>query len=69
MALRTGIVAATLIAKHLCRTLTHFRPAINGVIAFAVTETTITSGQAATLASWLDGVQGACDILRAITHY
>ncbi len=69
MALRTGIVAVTLVAKHLCRTLTHFRPAINAVISSAVGAGTITSGQATTVGVWLDGVQGACDILRHITGY
>jgi hypothetical protein len=69
MALRTGIVAATLVVKHLCRTLTHFRPAINTVIAAAVGGGSITTAQATTLGSWLDAAQAACDILRAISGY
>lgn len=69
MALRTGISAATKIAEHLCRLLTAYRPAINTVIAAAVTAGTITSGQAATAGTWLDGAQTACAVLKAVSGY
>lgn len=69
MALRTGIVIVTLLVEHICRVLTTYRPAINGVIANAVTATTISSAQAATLETWLDGIQAACAVLKTISGY
>lgn len=69
MALRTGIVAATIFVKHLCHVLETWRPPINAVIAAAVTSGTITSAQAATLGTWLDGAQSACAIIRTVSGY
>ena len=69
MALRTGIVILTLLVKHICRVLATWRTPISGVIAAAVTSSIITSGQAATLNTWLDGAQTACDVLRTVTDY
>lgn len=69
MALRTGMAVATLILEHLCRVLTAYRPAMNAVIASAVSAGTITSAQAGTLGTYLDGAQAACAILKTITGY
>lgn len=69
MALRTGIVALTLFIKHICHLLTTYRPAIDVVIAAAVSASTITSAQAASLKAWLDGAQAACDVVRAVSGY
>jgi len=69
MALRTGIVVLTLIVEHICRLLTAYRPAMNGVIAAAVTADTITASQANTIGAWLDGAQAACAILKAVSGY
>lgn len=67
--LRTGIVIVTLLVKHICRVLAIYRPAINGLIAAAVTSSTITSVQAGILNTWLDGAQTSCDIIREISGY
>jgi hypothetical protein len=69
VALRTGIVVLTLIVEHICRLLNTYRPAINGVIAAAVSGGNITSAQATTLGTWLDGAQAGCAILKTITGY
>jgi len=69
MALRTGIVVLTLITEHICRLLNTYRPAMNAVIAGAVTAGSITSSQATTLGTWLDGAQAGCAILKTITGY
>lgn len=69
MPTRTGIAALTQAVKHICRILTSFRPAVNGVIQAAVTAGTITPAQSAVVNSWLDAAQGACDILRAVSGY
>jgi hypothetical protein len=69
MATRTGIAVLTVIVKHVCRLLTTFRPSIDQVIATAVANSLITSGQATTLKAWLDGAQAACDILRLVSGY
>jgi len=69
MPLRTGIVALVLLVKHICRVLATWRTPISGVIASAVSSSLITSSQAATLNTWLDGAQTACDVLRTITDY
>jgi hypothetical protein len=69
MALRTGIVVLTLIVEHICRLLNSYRPAINGVIASAVTAGNITSSQATTIGLWLDGAQTACAILKTVSGY
>lgn len=69
MLLRTGIVAATLFIKQLCHTLNTYRPAIDGVIAAAVTADLITTTQADILKTWLNGAQTACDIIRTISGY
>jgi len=67
--LKTGMVIATLLIKHLCRILTTYRPVMNQVIAAAVAESVITDVQAAILNTWLDGAQTACNIIRDITNY
>jgi len=69
MALRTGMAIVTLLVMHICRTLNAYRPAMNAVIAAAVTAGTITSGQATTIGTWLDGAQAACAILKTVTGY
>jgi hypothetical protein len=69
VAVRTGIVALVQLIKHACRILTKFRPAIDQVIAAAVTGGVITSIQQGVLKTWLDGAQVACDILRQVTGY
>jgi len=69
LALRTGIVVLTLIVEHICRLLTAYRPAMNVVIAAAVTAETITSAQATTINAWLDGAQAACAVLKAVSGY
>jgi aspartate ammonia-lyase len=69
MAVRTGIVALTLAIKHGCHLLNVFRPAIDTVIANAVTGNVITSAQSTTLKTWLDGMQAACDIIRVVSGY
>jgi len=69
MALRTGLAVLTVLVKHICRLLTTYRPAMDQVIAAAVAGSLITSVQAGILATWLDGAQTACDILRIVTGY
>jgi hypothetical protein len=69
MATRTGMSEATQIAKHLCRLLAAFSPAMRSVISASVTSSVITAEQGATLNIWLDGANSACDVLRAITGY
>lgn len=69
MALRQGIVELTQIVKHICRILIKYRPVINTVIDAAVSGGHITSAQAATLKTWLDGASAACDVLKAVTGY
>jgi len=69
MAVRTGIAVLTIAVKGICRTLTVYRNAINGLIAAAVTGGVISSTQAAILGTWLDGAQAACDILRSVSGY
>jgi hypothetical protein len=69
MAERTGIAQLTLIVKHICRLLAKFRPAINTVIAAAVSGGHITAEQSVTVNVWLDAASGACDILRMISGY
>jgi hypothetical protein len=68
-ALRTGIAALTVAVKHICKLLTTYRPAINGLIDAAVSGGHITSSQATTLKSWLDGASAACDVLRIVSGY
>lgn len=69
MAVKTGIVAATLFVKSLCHVLLRYRPAMDAVIASAVSAGHITSVQAATLETWLNGAQAACDIIRTVSGY
>jgi hypothetical protein len=69
MALRTGIVVLTLLVEHICRVLNTYRPAINGVIAAAVTAGSISSSQATTIGTWLDGAQAGCAILKTVSGY
>lgn len=69
MALRTGIVAATIFIKQLCHVLLTYRTAIDGVVAHAVSIGVITSVQAAVLTTWLDGAQTACNVIRAVSGY
>jgi hypothetical protein len=69
MATRTGIVALVQLAKHACRILTTFRPAIDSLIAAAVTAGSITTAQQTTLESWLNLTQAACDVLKVVTGY
>ena len=69
MAVKTGIVAATLFIKQLCHVLIKFRPAIDTVIASAVSGSIITSTQAGILTTWLDGAQTACNIIRVVSGY
>jgi hypothetical protein len=69
MATRTGMSEATQIAKHMCRLLASFSPAMRVAISSAVTAALITSEQGVTLNIWLDGTNAACDVLRAITKY
>lgn len=69
VALRTGMAIATQVVKHLCRILITYRPAMDGVLAAAVTGSIITAAQKATLDAWLDGASAACDILRLVSGY
>jgi len=69
LALRTGIAAATIVIKHLCRILIAYRPAMDAVLAAAVTAGTITTTQRDILKTWLDGAQSACDIIRVVSGY
>lgn len=69
MALRTGIAAATLFIKELCRVLRTYRPAIDGVVTTAVSGGLITAAQKVLLDSWLDGAQAACDVIRLVSGY
>jgi len=69
MALRTGIAVLTLIVEHICRILTTYRPAINGVIAQGVTAGVISTIQSQVLATWLDGANTACAVLKAVSGY
>jgi len=67
--LKTGMAVMTKITIHACRIITKFRPTMDTVIDGAVGSGSITSAQATELKLWLDGVAGACAILKAITHY
>lgn len=69
MAIRTGIVAATLFIKHLCHVLITYRTAIDGVVNAAVSGGVITSTQRDILFTWLNGAQTACDIIRSVSGY
>lgn len=69
MAFRTGMVILTLLVEHICRLLATYRTAMNAVIAAAVTGSVITSTQATTIGTWLDGAQAVCAILKTITGY
>lgn len=69
MALRTGIVAATLFIKSLCHVLLTYRSTMNSVIQAAVTGGFITTVQRDILYTWLDGAQTACDIIRTVSGY
>jgi len=69
MALRTGIVAATLYIKLLCHVLVTYRSKIDSVIAAAVSGSIITTVQADILKTWLDGAQTSCNIIREISGY
>lgn len=67
--LRTGMAVATQIIKHLCRILQVYRPAMNDVIAAAVSAGHISAAQQLLLNSWLDGAAAACDVIRIVTGY
>jgi hypothetical protein len=67
--LRTGMAIATQVVKHLCRILITYRPAMDGVLAQAVTAGHITAAQKLLLDSWLDGAAAACDVLRLVSGY
>lgn len=69
MAVRTGIAAATIAIKQLCKLLHIFRPSISSLISAAVTAGKITSSQATILNNWLDAAQNACDIIRLVSGY
>lgn len=69
MPVKTGIVAAVVFVKELCRVLRVWRPAIDGVVNQAVTSGLITTGQKAQVDQFFDVAQGACDVLRIITGY
>jgi len=67
--LRTGISVAAKVAIHLCKVLTTYRSAIDGVVAGGVTSGAITSGQAADIKTWLDAASAACTALKLLTGY
>jgi len=69
MPVKTGIVAATIFIKQLCHVLIKYRPAMDAVIASAVSGSIIDSTQAAILTTWLDGAQTACNVIRVVSGY
>lgn len=69
MAGKTGIVALVGFVKHICHLLVTWRGKIDGALDFAVTTGSITSSQAATVKTWLDGAEAACTVLRIVTGY
>jgi hypothetical protein len=69
LAIRTGIVALTLVVKHLCHILVTWRVAIDGVLAAAVGSGVITNTQKEIVDTFLNQATTACDILRAVTGY
>jgi len=69
MALRTGIVALTLLVKGICHVLETYRTPINLVISTAVAGGVITADQRTVLMAWLDSTTAACDALRLISGY
>lgn len=66
---KNGLVAATRLAEHMCRLITKYRPVMDAAIAAAVSAGAITSAQADSLHTWLDGASAACAVLKAITKY
>lgn len=69
MPIKTGIVAAVVFVKELCRVLRVWRPAIDIVVNNAVTTGLITAANKATVDQFFDVAQAACDVLRVITGY
>lgn len=69
MPVKTGIVAAVLVVKHLCRIIVTWRPAIEGVLAAAVSGGTITAANKVTVDDFLNLATAACDVLRTVTGY
>lgn len=67
--IRTGIVVATVLIKHLCKVLTTYRPLMDQAIAAAVDAGHITTVQRDILATWLNGAQTACDVIRVVSGY
>lgn len=66
---RTGLVAVTLALEAICRTIRKYRPKMDDALAAAVTGGVITSDQKATVTTFLDITQAACDVLRIVTGY
>lgn len=67
--LKTGMVVATILIKKLCHILTVYRPVMNAVIEQARVGGVISTLQSEILATWLDGAQTACNIIREVTGY
>jgi len=62
------VITVYYLVKFLCHFLIRFRTQIDAVLASAVSATLITSMQKTQVDAFLDGAQGACDILLLVVQ-